>query len=125
MRDMTSFVFTPTPRRFLGRFAFRLRAVIQTDCDRAFPVKEKSFDAFDYVVVAFLNIGYFYRKQPVRDGCRDAEFYTLPREWIIKNHKIAQSGWEKVHTKNQPLDEFKNEAGFELIATALDIQYPQ
>jgi hypothetical protein len=28
-----------------------------TDCDRGFPVKRKALDAFDFVVVAFLNIG--------------------------------------------------------------------
>ena len=33
-----------------------------TDCDRGFPVKEKSLAAFDYLIVAFLNIGNFYGK---------------------------------------------------------------
>src|SRR5438874_13700078 len=31
-----------------------------TDCDRGFPVKEVSFAAFDFLVVAFLNIGKFF-----------------------------------------------------------------
>src|SRR5437763_4858179 len=31
-----------------------------TDCDRGFPVKEASLDAFDFLIVAFLNIGKFF-----------------------------------------------------------------
>src|SRR5690349_15373048 len=30
-----------------------------TDCDRGFPVKDKTFGAFDFLIVAFLNIGKF------------------------------------------------------------------
>src|SRR3989304_4809838 len=33
-----------------------------TDCDRGFPVKEASFEAFDFLIVAFLNIGRFFGK---------------------------------------------------------------
>src|SRR5882724_9280974 len=32
-----------------------------TDCDRGFPVKEISIAAFDFLIIAFLNIGKFYR----------------------------------------------------------------
>jgi hypothetical protein len=35
-----------------------------------------------------------------------------------------KSGWQKVHTRNETLDEFKNEKGFELIAKDLGIDYP-
>ena len=34
-----------------------------SDCDRGFPVKEVSFDAFDFLIVVFLNIGSFYRRK--------------------------------------------------------------
>ena len=52
-----------------------------TDCDRGFPVKEKSLDAFDFLVVAFLNIGKFYgtsyfvnpRGQFVAEGSEDGD----------------------------------------------------
>jgi hypothetical protein len=44
-------------------------------------VKEKSIDAFDYLVVAFLNVGFFYGKRK-KHGCRAGaaapEFFTLP-----------------------------------------------
>ena len=101
-----------------------MKSRYQTDCDRAFPVKEQSFSAFDYLIIVFLNIGYFYRRKPVLDGLRELEFYTLPTEWIRSHHKIGQSGWEKVHTKGEALDNFKNEKGVELIARDLGIDYP-
>jgi hypothetical protein len=70
----------------------------QTDCDRAFPVKARTFDAFDYVVVVFLNIGFFYRKRPSREGIMEPEFYTLPRAFIAEHHNVT-AGWERVLTK--------------------------
>ncbi|HTD66009.1 MAG TPA: hypothetical protein VK846_05700 [Candidatus Limnocylindria bacterium] len=114
----------PNPRRVTKQIRVQVKSRYQTDCDRAFPVKDKSFDAFDYVVVVFLNIGYFYRRKPVLDGFREPEFYTLPTEWIRKHHKIMESGWQKVHTRGEVLDEFKNEKGVELIAKELGIDYP-
>jgi hypothetical protein len=114
----------PDPRKRLKPIYVQVKSRYQTDCDRAFPVKEKNFDAFDYLIIAFLNIGYFYRRKPVLEGFRDAEFYTLPRDWIRKHHHIMKSGWQKVHTRNEALDEFKNARGFELIARDLNIDYP-
>jgi hypothetical protein len=114
----------PNPRYKTRQIRVQVKSRYQTDCDRAFPVKEKSFDAFDYLIIAFLNIGYFYRRKPVRKGFRDAEFYTLPRDWVRAHHKIVESGWQKVHTRGEILDDFKNEKGFELIAKDLEIDYP-
>jgi hypothetical protein len=79
-------------------------------------VSEKSFGAFDYVIVVFLNLGYFYRKKPVRDGYKEPEFYTLSRDWIQNHHRPSESGWQRVHTRNEDLDAFKDEKGFEFIA---------
>jgi len=61
---------------------------------------------------------------PAMPPTREPEFYTLPTEWIRKHHRIVESGWQKVHTKGEALDEFKNEKGFELIAKDLGIEYP-
>src|SRR5208337_1249425 len=97
----------------------QVKSRYQTDCDRAFPVKGETFEFFDYIIVVFLNLGYFYCKKPVLEGFRDAEFYTLPRDWIRKHHRITKSGWQKVHTKGEMIDEFKNEKGFEQIARDL------
>jgi hypothetical protein len=39
-----------------------------TDCDRGFPVKAVSFDAFDFLIVAFLNIGKFFGRNDGSSG---------------------------------------------------------
>lgn len=114
----------PDPR-VTRQIRVQVKSRYQTDCDRAFPVKAKTFDAFNYLIVVFLNIGYFYRRKPVRDGYREPEFYVLPKEWIRRHHRIAQSGWQKVHTKGEVLEEFKDERGLELIARDLGIDYPK
>src|SRR5947207_7936616 len=94
----------PDPRHVTRQIRVQVKSRYQTDCDRAFPVKEKTFGAFDYLIVVFLNIGYFYRRKPVRDGFQEAEFFTLPCEWIRRHHRITQSGFEKVHTRGEQLD---------------------
>ena len=114
----------PDPRKSSKQIRVQVKSRYQTDSDRAFPVKEKTFGAFDYVIIVFLNIGYFYRKKPVQEGLRDPEFFTLPTEFIRKHHRKVESGWEKVHTKSLDLDQYKNHHGFELIAEDLKIPYP-
>jgi hypothetical protein len=117
----------PNPKKASKQVRIQVKSRYQTDCDRGFPVKAKSFDSFDFLIVAFLNIGYYMgksKRHAARDGHCDPEFYTLPNEWIRKNHKTSLSGWEKVFTRNQDLENFKNEQGFEMIAERLEIAYP-
>jgi hypothetical protein len=114
----------PDPRKVTKQIRVQVKSRYQTDCDRAFPVKERTFGAFDYLVIAFLNIGYFYRKKLARDGLRAPEFFVLPVDWIRRHHTVTASGWEKAHTKNEPLDQFKDQHGFDLIAGELGIPYP-
>jgi hypothetical protein len=114
----------PEAKKVTKQVRVQVKSRYQTDCDRAFPVKARTFDAFDYLIIVFLNIGYFYKKRDVRDGCLDPEFYTLPLSFIRDHHRIVQSGWEKVHTRGLDLAMFKNEQGFELIAHDLEISYP-
>jgi len=114
----------PDPRKSSKQIRIQVKSRYQTDCDRAFPLKKKTFDAFDYLIIAFLNIGYFYRKKPVLDGYCEPEFYTLPNNLVRENHHIVKSGWQKVHTKKLNMDHHKNEKGFEMIAQELGIDYP-
>jgi hypothetical protein len=96
----------------------------QTDSNLGFPLKARTFDAFDYVIVAFLNIGYYYKRLEVRAGFREPEFYTLPRRFVMKHHHPAPSGWDRVLLKGLKIDQYKNEKGFEQIARDLKIPYP-
>ena len=97
-----------------------------TDCDRGFPVKEKSLDAFDYLIVVFLNIGNFYGRNDGSSGARDPEFFTLSQAFIREHHEPS-STWEKVRLKKleDQIQPFKNEEGFEQIANALGVPRPQ
>jgi hypothetical protein len=96
-----------------------------TDCDRGFPVKAESFDAFDFLVVAFLNIGNYGRGRTGQDGLKPIEFYTLSNDFIRQHHN-SSSSWQKVRLKNlqQLIEPFRDEAGFELIAEALGVAKP-
>ena len=43
-----------------SQIRIQVKSRYQTDCDRGFPIKEKSLDAFDFLIIAFMNIGKFY-----------------------------------------------------------------
>ncbi len=96
-----------------------------TDCDRGFPVKDKSFGAFDFLIIVFLNIGKFYGKNDGSSGKEDIEFYTLPNKFIRKHHNKS-SGWQKVRLRKlqNEIEQYKNEKDFELIAKELGIKKP-
>lgn len=117
----------PDPRKTKRQIRIQVKSRYQTDCDRSFPLKEKSFGAFDYLTVVFLNIGYFYGKHRdgklVREGMREPEFYTLPVRFIRKHHHKTIS-WQKVKLRGLNIDRYKNDRGFERIARDLGIDIP-
>jgi hypothetical protein len=109
----------------LERVRVQVKSRYATDCDRSFPVKDTSFDAFDFLIVAFLNIGRFTGKNDGSEGMCDVEFYTLPTEFIRKHH-YKSSSWQKVSLKalKEEIAQYKNEEGLRLIAKALGIPKP-
>lgn len=114
----------PDPKQSTKVVRVQIKSRYQTDSDRAFPVKEKSFGAFDYLIIVFLNIGYFFNKSGKDGGIQSPEFFTLPREFIEAHHYRPPSGFQKVRTKGLDLSPFKNELGFEQIGRDLKIPYP-
>lgn len=117
----------PDPRVTAKPLRIQVKSRLATDCDRGFPVKAKSFNAFDYLVVAFLNVGYFLHKSRGKnrhDGTREPEYYTFPVDFI-REHHVASSSWEKVRTRGLAIDAYKNERGFEQIAKQLGVPYPE
>src|SRR3954451_24769251 len=52
----------PDPRVSTRQLRVQVKSRLATDSDRGFPVKANSLDAFDLLIVAFLNVGYFHHK---------------------------------------------------------------
>ena len=116
----------PDPRVRSKQIRVQVKSRYATDCDRGFPVKARTFDTFDYLVVAFLNIGSFSkRRRNLVQVIRAPEFYTLPRSWVEEHHDPSNS-WERVRLRGleHKLERYKNESGFELIAKKLGVDYP-
>ena len=121
----------PDPRRKPKRgqkaqVRVQVKSRYQTDCDRGFPVKEKSLNAFDFVVIVFLNIGKFFGGRDGTEGEAPIEFYTLPASFIKKHHQKI-STWEKVRLRGleKSLEKYRNQNGFELIAEELGVEKPR
>jgi hypothetical protein len=109
----------------LSQVRVQVKSRYQTDCDRGFPLKEQGLNAFDFLVVVFLNIGEFFGGKDGTKGAAPPEFYTLPAAFVAEHHR-ADSSWQKVRLRglDEILKPFRDEAGFELIARALGVQKP-
>ncbi len=69
----------PDPRHIphpgeLAQVRVQVKSRYATDCDRGFPVKEVSLDAFDFLIVVFLNIGKFFGKNDGSSGEQEPDF---------------------------------------------------
>jgi hypothetical protein len=120
----------PNPRhrpkaKQVAQVRVQVKSRYASDCDRGFPVKEASLDAFDFLIIAFLNIGNFVRGNDGSTGLREPEFYTLSNTFIRRHH-VTSGGWQKVRLRNlqRKIERVKNEAGFDLIAKKLGIASP-
>ncbi|MDD5309527.1 MAG: hypothetical protein PHU25_19595 [Deltaproteobacteria bacterium] len=102
----------------------QVKSRYQSDCDRGFPVKEKSFGAFDFLIVVFLNIGEFFNRKDGTTGARAPEFYTLPSSFIRKHHDTSSS-WEKIRLRGLDIEKYRDEKGFEFIAKELGVKRPR
>jgi hypothetical protein len=47
----------PDPRRVTRQVRVQVKSRYATDCDRGFPLRQRGIDAFDFLVIAFLDIG--------------------------------------------------------------------
>lgn len=110
----------------LAQVRVQVKSRYASNCDRGFPLKEQSLNAFDFVVAAFLNIGNFLRGGDGTDGLREPDFYTLPADVVRGLHETTTT-WQKVRLRKlgRDLDQYRNEAGFELIAQALGVERPR
>lgn len=115
------------PKKQRGRvIRVQVKSRYATDCDRGFPVKAASLDAFDFLVVAFLNIGRFSGKHDGSTGSAEPEFYTLPAPFIREHHD-ATSSWHKVRLRGlaDEIEKYKGAGGFEQVAKALGVTRPK
>jgi hypothetical protein len=109
----------------VSQLRIQVKSRYASDCDRGFPVRAVSLNAFDFLVVAFLNIGDFFRGRDGTTGSREPEFFTLPSAFIRRHHQSTTT-WPKVRLRGleAEIEPFKGEAGFELIAAALGVPRP-
>ena len=63
------------------------------------------------------------KSQGCSEGKRNPEFYTFPINFIRKHHN-KNSSWEKVNLGSLPIEPYRDDLGSELIAQALEIDYP-
>jgi hypothetical protein len=116
----------PDPRAQSRQLRIQVKSRYATDHDWAFPCPPRSFDAFDYLVAVFLNIGHYLKKAKQRsavEGRAPIAIFTFPAAWVRENHNSG-TAWERLHLRGKELSPFEGDAGIEQIARDLSIEYP-
>lgn len=116
----------PDPRHSGRQVRIQVKSRMASDCDRGLPLKLEALDAFDFLVVVFLNVGYYLgkaRTHECRDGTRPPELYTLTPSFLRERHD-ARSSWQKVRLGGVDLEPFRDDRGLEAIAMELGVSYP-
>jgi hypothetical protein len=94
-----------------------------------FLVREETLNAFDFLVVAYMNLGDFGTGKDGSAGARDPEFFTFPAA-VAREKAAAHGKWGhgcKVVMKraDAQYDPYRGDVGFELIAQALGVERPK
>jgi hypothetical protein len=116
----------PDPRKSGKQIRVQVKSRIASDSDKGVLVKPKTVDAFDYLMVVYLNVGYFLRMaktHPLKEGEKPPEIMVIPAE-VARSYFLPNSKWGKVRFTGLETYKYAGSAGIELIAKELEIPYP-
>jgi hypothetical protein len=116
----------PDPRKVAKQVRVQVKSRMATDSDRSVLVKPRTVDAFDFLIVVYLNIGYFLgmaKRHPLRAGDSEPELFVLPQAFVASNMSKTSS-WGKLRLRGHDLSPFEGRKGIEQIARKLKISYP-
>jgi len=116
----------PDPRKSVKQIRVQVKSRIATDSDKGVLVKPKTVDAFDYLMVVYLNVGYFLRMaktHTLREGDRDPQVLVIPAS-IARTYFAPNTKWGKMRFTGLDTSPYRGSSGIELIAKDLGIPYP-
>jgi hypothetical protein len=117
----------PDPTKSEMHIRIQVKSRYQTDCDWKVPVREETFNSFDFLAVVFLNVGYFYNERVDDSGAQEPELFFLPHNVARNLYKTVKSGFNRVDLNKLSDDErewYGGINGIEIIAEALKVPYP-
>jgi len=116
----------PDPRKVSKQVRVQVKSRLATDSDRSVLVRPNTLDAFDFLIVVYLNIGYFSRmakKYPLRAGDKEPELFVLPQAFVSV-HMSKTSSWGKLRLRGLDLSLYEGRQGIDRIARKLRVEYP-
>lgn len=118
----------PDPRQVGPKLRLQVKSRSASDAGQFFPMKKLgSLDGFDFLVYVRLNVGYFYQRARLgQPDDRPPEFYTLPQSTVRGYFADAKGRWGgRIAFGKADLTAYRDAAGFEQIARALQIDRPR